>query len=378
MKHVRLLHAGALRLNNTFEALGVSPETGDALRAAQKDVLEKLAQQAQSLPADMIILSGGLFATLPVRADLLLRVLECLEQVAPTPVYIFPGAHEGLHDLSPWDFALVPDNVTVFSGTAWSSVDHPHLPVTIHGRTDAATPLDFRNLHFPEDGRIHIAGIDCGNTSLDELQEVPSRLAYLALGTCQITADLKEKAGVCGCAAAAPQALSFDECGEKHFFKVNITLDDHASIHTTVETLPSSSLLFEKRSLDIADLPSPDENAAQLLALPEQHLKRVLLKLVITGTKNGCMIDHLHSFIKHLRPKLQHLEVEDTSRLNPDSLSAAGTEILTRDIAAQILQRLRDCTDYEEKRRLEMSLRLLFKAVYDTHAGLNAEGLSEP
>lgn len=378
MKHVRLLHAGALRLNSTFEALGASPETGDALRAAQRNVLEKLAQQAKSLPADMIILSGGLFATLPVRADLLLRVLESLEQVAPTPVYIFPGAHEGLHDLSPWDFALMPDNVTVFSGTEWSSADHPHLPVTIHGRTDGDTPLDFSGLHLPEDGRIHIAGVDCGNASLDELQDVPSRLAYLALGTRHMPANLTEKAGICACAAAVPQALSFDECGEKHFFQVNITLDDNASIQTTVETLPSAFLLFEKRSLDIADLPALDENAAQLLALPEQHLKRILLKLVITGTKNVQMIDRLHSFIRHFRPKLQHLKVEDMSRLDPDSLSATGTEILTQDIAAQILQRLRDCTDYEEKQRLEMSLRLLFKAVYETHAGLNAEGFGEP
>ena len=75
MKRVRLLHAGALRLDSCFSALGLSAAAGEQLRRAQQKVLEKLAQQAREWPADLIILSGRLFDTIPVRSYSLSRTL---------------------------------------------------------------------------------------------------------------------------------------------------------------------------------------------------------------------------------------------------------------------------------------------------------------
>lgn len=379
MKRVRLLHVGALRLDRSFETLGVSAATGELLRRARQKVLEKVAQQAREWPADLIILQGSLFHSLPVRADTLSRTLDWLEQMAPAPIVILPDSDEVDHELSPWSLAMVPGHVTLFTQRGWHPLEHPQLPVTIHGKgveKDGQNALSFDGLSLADNGHIHIAIASAPEGVPEQLPEAAAGLACLALDT-EGPSRVVSLGNTTLSAVGTPQAFSFEDCGEKYMHKLEIIREADGSVRCQADSVPSSSLIFEKRRIDAADLATLLESKGDMLALPTDNLKRVLLSLEITGKKHWRDIADLTAFIKSFRRRLQHLEVEDHSRLDPDFTTLAGTDSLSREVAQQLLNRIRDCASTEDKERLEMSLHLLIKAVHEPRSNLKAEEFGE-
>lgn len=380
MKRVRLLHAGALRLNCSFGALGLSASAGEQLRRAQQKVLEKLGQQAREWPADMIILCGSLFHALPVRADILSRTLDLLEEMAPTQICILPDEEEASHELSPWALARIPDNVTVFTESGWQAATHPHLPVCFHGKrmVDGEEAAHFFDgLSLSQGDHIHLALALCPQEALEVLPRIPAELACLAVGTSTPAQAMKAEDDRGICVASAPQGLSFEDCGEKYMNKVEITRGQDGHYRRSLDLIPSSSLIFEKRQLDAVDLMALEESNGEMLALPTTNLRRVLLHLEIQGKKNWRDIAHLATFTREFRKKVNYLQVDDHSQPDPADTALPGADTLTRDVAAQLLNRIKDSSTLEEKKRLEMSLHLLVKAVYESSSTWQAEEFGE-
>ena len=67
MKELKLLHAADLHLDSAFESL--SPEDAEARRTGQRDMLYRLADAAESLKADAVLLCGDVFNGIEVEHE---------------------------------------------------------------------------------------------------------------------------------------------------------------------------------------------------------------------------------------------------------------------------------------------------------------------
>ena len=130
MKELKLLHAADLHLDSAFESL--SPEDAEARRAGQRDMLYRLADAAESLKADAVLLCGDVFNGIDVERETdhafgrAMSALRC-------PVLVAPGNHDPYTPYSFWETAHLPGNVYVFTNANIECVELPGVRARFWG-----------------------------------------------------------------------------------------------------------------------------------------------------------------------------------------------------------------------------------------------------
>lgn len=336
MKHIRILHSSDLFLDASFAHLGCDSACGNRLRMAQMTVFDRLVARAKAWPADVLCIAGNLFDGMCSSRILLEHVIHGFEQLAPAQVYIAPGLYDAVAPNSPYAVEVWPQNVVIFQPDTWQSVEHPTLPLVVHGigqgkkkdRDFAAPSFDA----LPRDDQLHIAvvsekkeGSVC--QSMFAEHEGPwEGLTYIALGGRAHKAAVETGNNTVAWYPGTPQGRSFDECGSRYALEVEIARSaGTASTAVSINAVGMAAILFEDLCMD-------SENSVPLNSLAGDKLPHDPRERVV------------HLRLQGKRPLLAEALIQELEKEGKDTfLHMVVSDEMTLDYDRSILPRANTC-----------------------------------
>lgn len=132
----KILLGSDFQLGRQFPGLGKS---GDLVRKALKDALEKCVSQALESSVDLFVVSGNLFATNLVSRNLVDFVYKQAERLGRIPFLVVPGSLDCLDDNSIYlhlPFENRPDNICVLGADHECTINFADSGITVYGIPD--------------------------------------------------------------------------------------------------------------------------------------------------------------------------------------------------------------------------------------------------
>lgn len=327
---VRFLHTADWQIGMPANFLG--PEARARYAAARVDVIRRLGKVAADQGCDFVLVCGDVFDTNQLRPQTVRRALDALRDV-PVPVYLLPGNHDPLNDVSVFSSSVftqeAPDHVHV--------LDAPGPVAVAPGVELVAAPWLTK---FPDvdlvgqaldqlppgpapQGTVRIV---VGHGIVDELDRSsgrnPARIAtaplmqglasgrihYVALG------DRHSRTEVAGTAAihysGAPEPTSDREVLPGDVLVVEIDPDREQPVRVRSHHVASWTFSVQTHRVDSdADLQALDQ---ALSALPDKD--RTVVQLELTGTLTVAGFATLEEIRQRHRDRLGALIERDQHR----------------------------------------------------------------
>ena len=351
---LKLLQAADFHLDSPFQ--GLTAQQAAQRRSEQRELLDRLAELAQSENVDLVLLAGDLFDSQQIYRETAQVLADALGRM-PCPVFLAPGNHDCYGAQSPYRTIPWPENVHLFSKPTVEAVELPELNCVVHGAAFTAPyreeePLaDFR---APEDGRIHLMVLhgDVGTHSrygpISETQIASSGLDYLALGHVHACSGVRQAGNTAWAYPGCPEGRGFDELGEKGCLWVTV---DGASVEA--EFLPLARRRYRLVEADLSGTDRPED--ALISALPADAGDDIL-RVVLTGESDVEGLD-LAPLKALAETKCWSAQVLDRTTVRRDLWSRAEEDTLTGLFLRQMRLRLEGAADEDERGRLEEAVR---------------------
>ena len=135
----KILLASDFQLGRQFPGLGKS---GDLVRKALKDAMEKCVSQALDSSVDLFVVSGNLFATNLVSRNLIDFVYKQADRLGRIPFVVVPGSCDCLDDNSIYRHMPSenrPDNLYVLGLDRECTINFADSEITVYGIPDYGT-----------------------------------------------------------------------------------------------------------------------------------------------------------------------------------------------------------------------------------------------
>lgn len=334
---LKILHAADFHLDSPFAGLGGEQS---ALRRRELRALpSRLAQLAKEREADLVLLPGDLFDGQRVYPETIEALAAALGEMA-VPVFISPGNHDCLDSRSPYLTSQWPENVHIFTSTALTGVELPHLGCVVHGCAFTAPHREddpLAGFTAPDDGSIHLLCLHGDVAQSGVYAPIsPASLSgcgadYVALGHIHARSAPETAGNTVWAYPGCPEGRGFDECGEKGVYLVTI---DGQSV--TAEFIPTCLRQYRIEPLELPGQPegsSPD--LVRLLLRGEQHRPPNLPQLT-----------------EQWKDRFFHLELRDETTLPRDLWERGEEDSLTGLFLRQMKERLDKAEDWEKPQLL--------------------------
>ena len=280
---IKFLHAADLHLDAPFAAL--SPEQAAARRQEQRELLNELAEAANTHDCDLVLLAGDLFDSAGASDETLLALRRALASIR-APVFISPGNHDCLLPGSAYLTERWPENVHIFKTDAIEAVELPEKQLRVYGAGFTARherPL-LEGFRAKADGWTNLMVLHGDATQaaspynpITPEQLAASGLAYLALG------HIHQASGLLRCGSTyyawpgCAMGRGFDELGQKGAY-----LGEVSDSGVRLDLLPLHGRSYEILRVEAGD----DALAAVTAALPEDT-QNDIYRVILTGERSG-------------------------------------------------------------------------------------------
>ncbi len=218
----KILVTSDLHLGRQFSGLGRS---GDFVRKALKEALEKIVSHALETPVDLVAVCGNLFASNLVSRQLIDKAMLQIERLGRIPFVVVPGRGDCLDANSLFRHfprERFPDNLRVLGLDNDSVLSLPDSEITLYGIADFGDSLPQGGWQMPS--RVAANGVHVllvGNraafNATDETQLNPLLQQIVTKGSFDFVAvggNLNyRKWSETAVSPGAPEGLDF-ECGE--------------------------------------------------------------------------------------------------------------------------------------------------------------------
>ena len=278
---MRFIHAADIHLDSPLRGLEAYPGApAERLRIATRQAFDRVVDLCLEERVDFLIVAGDLFDTEVKDFHAALAAATQLRRLdrANIPVYLILGNHDSREEMTrhvPW-----PANVTLFDHKRPQTVQHPTLPVVLHGMsypkrevTENLVPgypapvagcFNIGLLHTNAGGNSqHAAYAPC---SVEEL--VAKGYDYWALGHVHDFAILHERPHVVY--SGNTQGRHAREAGPKGCLLV--TVDERASDVRTVEFRETDLVRWFRETIPL----QPDDDEDALIEATRTQLREIV------------------------------------------------------------------------------------------------------
>lgn len=338
---MRVLHAADLHLDSPFRGLGAGK--GRQRRQESRELLDRLADLANSRRAELVLLSGDLFDGAEVYRETLEQLRAALGRIR-CPVFIAPGNHDPYTSQSPYQGSFWPENVHIFSAPQVEAVALEGC--TVYGAAFTAPEQReglLAGFTAPERGGVSLMCLH-GDTSggiynpIDREDIARSGLDYLALGHIHQRSGLLRQGGTCYAYPGCLEGRGFDETGEK-----GVLLGDVERGRVRMDFVPLCRRRYESIEADCTGRSVREAVEAALASVRKEDILRV----VLTGERETAV--EIAEIERTYEGRCFHLTVRDRTYIGEDVWSRAGEDSL-RGLFLQELRARYDAADSEEAR----------------------------
>lgn len=356
---VTLLHAADLHLDSPFE--GLDEELAAQRRQEQRRLLTRIADTANRLRADLVLLAGDLFDS-PLPYHETGRLLPELLASIRAKVFIAPGNHDYASLGGYWRTASLPNNVFVFTSPEIRSVTLPNLDCRVWGAgfTSASAAPILPGFRVPKAGLTELmvlhGDVNAPQSRYDPIAPADvaaSGLDYLALGHRHGFSGLRREGDCFWAYPGCPMGRGFDETGSKGILRVEVSPGA-----CEAEFLPMGGTEYRTLETDLTGERDPETRLRELCAtVPAQ----TILRLTVTG-ETDLALGHSPA-IAELRERLVSLTLRDGTRPARPLYAGAGENTL-RGIVLELLQNQRnDAQSEAEQQTADLAARYVLAAL---------------
>ena len=359
---LRFLHGGDFHLDSPFHAL--APQKAVEARQEQREILNRFAEVAREEQVQLCFLTGDLFDSRRVYPETLLALRAMLESL-PVPIFIAPGNHDPYTENSPYARLSWPPHVHIFKSPAVEAVPLPGLNCTVYGsaftasyRSDSPlaglSPMG-SELAF---GCFHgeVTGSPSRYGPISPEQIAASGLYYLALGHIHTAGGLERRGETYYAYPGCPQGRGFDETGER-----GVYLGRTDGERLTLRFRPLCRRQYRIVEADITGR-SPEAALQATLTPLTQELREDIVRLVLTGEREGAEPLPLRRLEELAAPYCYHLELLDRTRPGRDLWARQKEESLLGLFLREMAQRM-ELASPEETPGLELALQFGLSAL---------------
>ncbi|MBQ8831616.1 MAG: DNA repair exonuclease [Oscillospiraceae bacterium] len=333
---VKFLHCADLHLDSPFDSL---PEyKASCMRREMRELLNFIADLANSRRADIVFLSGDLLDSTVSYYETSDALIEALERI-DGKVFISPGNHDYFCSMSPYAYLDFPENVHIFKSQTVECVELPELGCRVYGaafiQNDSASLLNAFTAE--DDGMINLMCIH-GNVNGDSYNRITganmlsSGIDYMALGHIHARSELSKAGDTFFAYPGCPQGRGFDETGDKGVYFGEVSKGD-----VRLEFIPTCRRRYMEYTVDVTDFPSVKEAALSVLA---SAASEDIIRIVFTGETDEeinltALCDELADYAFHLVLKNKtHHRRDLWEGLSEDTLKGSFLRLMHRRLDA--------------------------------------------
>ena len=312
----KILLASDFQLGRQFSGLGKS---GDLVRKALKDALEKCVSQALEASVDLFVVSGNFFATNLVSRNLIGFVYKQADRLGRIPFVVVPGNLDCLNENSiyrhlPSDNR--PDNLYIIGADHECTINFADSDITVYGIPDYGSEVPQNGWRIP--ARTNFEGTHLLVAANREAFDASSPHLLSAIMQQLILKDSFDFIAVGGHAlykqwatnvysSGAAEALDFDNSESGLCLMIDL---DGRDIH--VEPNPIGELNWKTLALDTAKFLYNIEIERELQKLAGTN---TLLKVEISGAGSNEGFLDLSSLEREQADHFCHLQICDKRNL---------------------------------------------------------------
>ncbi len=362
MRKLKLLHAADLHLDSGFEAL--SPEAAKTRRQGQRQLIFKMAELAEKLGVDAVLLCGDIFNSFEVSKETMSDFSRALGAL-PCPVLIAPGNHDPYTAHSMWEMTGLPENMFIFKKEKIECIQLPGVEARFWGagfQNTFCKPL-LRDFEAPEKHSdlpdIMLIHGDVGNgesayNAISREDILKSGMDYIALGHIHTATALKTSGETCYAYSGCTEGRGFDETGEKGVLFVTVTEEGVKS-----DFLPLGGVRYEIFHVDISE----GEPVKKIMKAAEGMKSTDCCRIILTGESTPP--PDMAMLRRSLEGRFAEVSLRDETVPKRDIWAQTGQDTL----AGVFLEKLRSlyegAKDDRERQIVEMAVRYGLSAMED-------------
>jgi len=358
---IKLLHGADFHLDSPFDAL--PEEKAVQRRREQRELLDRLAELANTEQVDAVLLSGDLLDSDKSYYETGEALIGAFEKIK-APVFIAPGNHDYYHRYAPWAVLKLPEHVHVFKSAQPEAVELPGKGAVIWGAAFTAAASPGLLAEFPpiaDKNKIHVMalhgqlggeGVYNPYNHITEGQIAATGLHYLALGHHHSYPGLMQAGDTYYTYSGAAEGRGFDETGPK-----GVLLAQVGQNKTTTRFVELGSRQYHKLQVDITD--KLDIPAAVSAALPPDT-ERDIYRMELIGEYDGEL--DLAALVKFLEDRFFHLEIRDRTRIRRDIWAQAEEDTL-RGLFLRKMRSRYEAGDETEREKVVLGVRYALAAM---------------
>lgn len=364
---MRLIHTADVHLDRCFASARMPPGFGNRRRQSLRDVFRAIVRRAGEWPADALLIAGDLFDLERVTRDTVRFLQATFESIRHVPVCIAPGNTDPFVQGSPYVEEEWPGNVMIFDQPQWRSFVLDENGTTVHGfgfdgPDIAASPFGT----FPpiQLGATHVAVAHAsalghqppGKAACAPFEPATAAvdgLRYLALGHFHAYAPIPGAFPTVMAYSGAPEGLSFDETGLRHYLEVEIDGD-----RVDVTPVASARSVYLAESIDCSALSYSQELVQSIRTLPREEGVGVIAQITLTGSSVPELRAELDAIHDAVAPRFEQLFLDDRTELSEDMAALARQQTSLGGFVARLNAALADASNDRERRLLSRAREL--------------------
>jgi DNA repair exonuclease SbcCD nuclease subunit len=369
----RFIHTADWQIGKTFGQIPL--DAGAELRIERLRAVARIAERAQGLGVDAVLVAGDAFDTNAVADRTLIQALDALRAFCGPWVFL-PGNHDAALHHSVWSrlraFGLPPnvivaDEPSVLDRWGGRAVV---LPAPLKRRRESADLTQWYDVAATPEGALRIGlahgsvanrlpGTSEASNEIAEDRATRADLGYLALGDWHGAMEIAPRTYYSG--TPEPDRHRANDAGNVYHVAI-----DGSGAPARVERLPIGRFAWTR--LDVSLLGGTADRLAAALDGLGSAPRDTVLALRLAGSVTLAERHRLRGLRALWEARLHHLDVDETDLLDEptdDDLDAIDTAGFVRLAVDRLRARARDPADPERE-----VARVALRMIYLDHAGM--------
>lgn len=363
---VKIAHIGDIHLDSPLTNLK-DIKMSSQRRRETADTLFFAINKCVELEVDLVLMAGDVFDSEYINLANCRRIAKKMEQEKNLTFFIAPGNHDYIHPASVYCQVNWPENVHIFSKEKMEKVTLYDKKTCIWGAgfnapsVERPLLLDFC-VEDPTWINIGVLHGEVTNASsiynpITEEQIGKSKLDYLALGHLHAFSGILQSDKTSYCYAGCLEPRGFDELGQKGFVIAEIEKEN-----SRFYFYPAAKRQYLEVDINVSGMRGEEDICAAISEMIGENTQH-LYKIHLTGEVEEADCIDLQRIANHMGPQYYYFKLLNDTQIAREFYEIANERNLTGIFVGEMLQKIKQAQDPEEKEKWECALSMGYQAL---------------